>query len=108
MSLDGGAPIALEAAGGWMHRGRATLTPGVHEVVVGLVLASCGPYDLLLGAAAAPGFGGEEEEWVGLDEVGYVASFEFTPDALDAAAAVIFGEEEARGRAPVCGGNIFP
>ncbi len=70
-----------------------------------VVLASCGPYDLLLGGAA-PGFG--EEEGLGLDEVGYVASFEFTPDALDAAAAVIFGEEEARGRAPVCGGHIFP
>jgi beta-N-acetylhexosaminidase len=70
-----------------------------------VVLASCGPYDLLLGGTG-PGFG--EEEGLGLDEVGYVASFEFTPEALDAAAAVIFGEEEARGRAPVCGGNIFP
>jgi beta-N-acetylhexosaminidase len=62
-----------------------------------VVLASCGPYDLL-----------REGKGTGLDEVAYLVSFEFTPDALDAAAAVIFGEEEARGRAPVCGGNVFP
>ncbi|KAI0255532.1 glycoside hydrolase superfamily [Lactifluus subvellereus] len=62
-----------------------------------VVLASCGPYDLL----AAP-------ELEGLDGVGYVACFEFTVNALDAAAAVIFGEKEAKGRVPVCGGNVLP
>ena len=61
-----------------------------------VVLASCGPYDLL-----------REGRGTGLDEVAYLVSFEFTPDALEAAAAVIFGEEEARGRVPVCGGNVF-
>ena len=66
-----------------------------------VVLASCGPYDLL--PRAAPSSLGQE-----LDEVAYLVSFESTPNALDAAAAVIFGEEEARGRVPVCGGNIFP
>lgn len=63
-----------------------------------VVLASCGPYDLLL----------QEGAGMGLDEVAYLVSFESTSDALDAAAAVIFGEEEARGRPPVCGGNVFP
>lgn len=62
-----------------------------------VVLASCAPYDLL--AAAAP-------EIEGLRDVGYVASFEFTVGALDAAAAVIFGEAVAKGKVPVCGGNL--
>lgn len=70
------------------------LRRGSRKVVV---LASCGPYDLL----AAP-------ELEGLDSVGYVACFEFTVDALYAAAAVIFGEKEAKGRVPVCGGNVLP
>ncbi|KAI0297902.1 glycoside hydrolase superfamily [Russula brevipes] len=68
-----------------------------HRVVV---LASCGPYDLL---RAAPRF-----EGLGLEEAAYVACFEFTAEALEAAAAVIFGEEEASGRVPVCGGDVFP
>jgi beta-N-acetylhexosaminidase len=61
-----------------------------------VVLASYAPYDLL----AAP--------LEGLREVGYVASFEFTVGALDAAAAVIFGEVVAKGTVPVCGGNVLP
>ncbi|KAI9432702.1 glycoside hydrolase family 3 protein [Lactarius indigo] len=63
-----------------------------------VVLASCAPYDLL----AAPA------DIEGLRDVGYVASFEFTVGALDAAAAVIFGEEVAKGKVPVCGGNVLP
>ena len=63
-----------------------------------VVLASYAPYDLL----AAP------LDIEGLGDVGYVASFEFTADALDAAAAVIFGEVVAKGTVPVCGGNVLP
>jgi len=63
-----------------------------------VLLASCAPYDLL-----APPMDIE-----GLRDVGYVASFEFTAEALDAAAAVIFGEEVAKGKVPVCGGNVLP
>jgi len=69
-----------------------------------VVLASYGPYDLLRAATGSL----DGEEGMGLDEVGYVACFEPTPTALDAATAVIFGEEGARGRVPVCGGNVFP
>ncbi|KAH8979520.1 glycoside hydrolase family 3 protein [Lactarius deliciosus] len=63
-----------------------------------VVLASYTPYDLL---AAPP-------DIEGLGDVGYVASFEFTAGALDAAAAVIFGEEVAKGKVPVCGANVLP
>ena len=63
-----------------------------------VVLASYAPYDLL---AAAP-------DIKGLRDVGFVASFEFTAGALDAAAAVIFGDVVAKGKVPVCGGNVFP
>ncbi|KAH9003623.1 glycoside hydrolase [Lactarius hatsudake] len=63
-----------------------------------VVLASYTPYDLL---AAPP-------DMEGLRDVGYVASFEFTAGALDAAAAVIFGEEVAKGKVPVCGANVLP
>lgn len=69
-----------------------------------VVLASYGPYDLLRAAPSSL----DGEEGMGLDEVGYVTCFEPTPKAVDAAVAVIFGEEEARGRVPVCGGNVFP
>ena len=69
-----------------------------------VVLASYGPYDLL--QAAQSSLGGDEG--MGLDEIGYVACFEPTPKALDAATAVIFGEEEARGKVPVCRGNVLP
>ncbi|KAH9177917.1 glycoside hydrolase [Lactarius sanguifluus] len=63
-----------------------------------VVLASYAPYDLL----AAP------RDMEGLGDVGYVASFEFTAGALDAAIAVIFGEEVAKGKVPVCGANVLP
>ncbi|KAH9008604.1 glycoside hydrolase [Lactarius deliciosus] len=63
-----------------------------------VVLASYTPYDLL----AAP------RDIEGLCDVGYVASFEFTAGALDAAVAVIFGEEVAKGKVPVCGANVLP
>jgi beta-N-acetylhexosaminidase len=69
-----------------------------------VVLASYGPYDLLQAAPSSL----DGEEGMRLDEIGYVACFEPTPKALDAATAVIFGEEEARGKVPVCGGNVLP
>ncbi|KAI0270756.1 glycoside hydrolase family 3 protein [Gloeopeniophorella convolvens] len=62
-----------------------------------VVLATCAPYDLLAAS-----------ELEGLRGVGYVASFEFTAKALDAAAAVIFGDETAKGTVPVCGGRVVP
>jgi beta-N-acetylhexosaminidase len=61
-----------------------------------VVLATCGPYDLLTA------------DIEGLRDVAYVASFEYTVGALDAAVAVIFGEEVAKGTVPVCGGNVLP
>lgn len=69
-----------------------------------VVLASYGPYDLLQPAPSSL----DGQEGMGLEEIGYVTCFEPTPKALDAAAAVIFGDEEARGKVPVCGGNVFP
>ncbi|KAH8977419.1 glycoside hydrolase family 3 protein [Lactarius akahatsu] len=77
-----------------LDRLRAVLRLGKRVVV----LASYAPYDLL---AAPP-------DIEGLCDVGYVASFEFTAGALDAAAAVIFGEEVAKGKVPVCGANVLP
>lgn len=53
-----------------------------------VVLVSYAPYDLL---AAAP-------DIEGLRDVGYVASFEFTAGALDAAAAVILERRLRRGK----------
>ena len=82
---------------------REVLRLAKKEVVV-VVLASCGPYDLLSVPASATS---DEASFEGLNKVGYVASFEMTANALHAAAAVIFGEEEAKGRVPVCGGNVF-
>ncbi|KAF8645626.1 hypothetical protein AX16_007708 [Volvariella volvacea WC 439] len=51
-----------------------------------IVVASCGPYDLL---------------GTGIEGVGYLATYEFTPAALLAAVKVLFGEIVAVGRAPV-------
>jgi beta-N-acetylhexosaminidase len=62
-----------------------------------VVLASCAPYDLL-----------GETDIEGLCDVGYVASFEFTVGALEAAVEVVFGEVVAKGTVPVCGGNVLP
>ena len=61
-----------------------------------VVLATRGPYDLLTA------------DIEGLRDVAYVACFEYTVGALDAAVAVIFGEEVAKGTVPVCGGNVLP
>jgi beta-N-acetylhexosaminidase len=72
-----------------------------------VVLASCGPYDLLP-RALVPGLKKDEGAEMGLDEVAYLVSFDYTGNALDAAAGVIFGEEDAKGHVPVCGGNILP
>ncbi|KAI0063301.1 glycoside hydrolase [Artomyces pyxidatus] len=60
-----------------------------------VVLGSCAPYDLLA-------LGKDDE----LRSVTYVVSFEFTATALTAAAAVIFGDAQAAGRVPVCGGKV--
>ena len=62
-----------------------------------VVLASCAPYDLM---------DMRDEDGL-LSGLGYVASFEFTVNALSAAAGVIFGEDQAKGRVPVCGGAIM-
>ena len=64
-----------------------------------VVLASRAPYDLL----APP-----TDMVEGLRDVGYVACFEFTVGALEAAVEVIFGEAVAKGIVPVCGGNVLP
>ncbi|TFK96145.1 glycoside hydrolase [Pterulicium gracile] len=61
-----------------------------------VVLASCAPYDLL-------GASGD-----GVEDVAYVASFEYTVEGLEAAARVLFGEVEARGVVPVLGGRVGP
>jgi len=60
-----------------------------HTAASIVVLASCAPYDLI----------GLDTD--GLQDIGYVASFEFTVKAMAAAAAVIFGEEQATGQVPV-------
>ena len=64
-----------------------------------VVLASRAPYDLL----EVP-----TEMVEGLRDVGYVACFEFTVGALEAAVKVVFGEAVAKGIVPVCGGNVLP
>lgn len=55
-----------------------------------VLLQSCRPYDLLSVEVSVPS----------------LASFEFTPPALEAAAGVLFGEIEARGRVPVLSGRV--
>jgi len=57
-----------------------------------VLLQSCGPYDSL-----SIGQG---------QSVPSVASFEFTPPALEAAAGVLFGEIKAKGRVPVLSGRV--
>ncbi|KAH7882140.1 glycoside hydrolase family 3 protein [Phlebopus sp. FC_14] len=56
-----------------------------------IIVASCAPYDLM----EAPDI---------LDP--YIASFEYTPAALEAAASVVFGERAAKGRVPVLRGDV--
>ncbi|KAF5375357.1 hypothetical protein D9615_008023 [Tricholomella constricta] len=53
-----------------------------------VLLASCGPYDLV----------GEDEL---RDKTAYVASFEFTREAFEAVVGVVFDGAEGRGRVPV-------
>lgn len=67
-----------------------------HRSVPVVILASCAPYDLM----GAPGIFEHDAK------IAYVASFEFTPEALQAATKVIFGEMQAVGSVPVCGGVI--
>jgi beta-N-acetylhexosaminidase len=60
-----------------------------------VVVATCNPYDLINS---------------GIDinfPYAYIATFEFTPPALEAAAAVIFGEKVATGKVPVLGGMVY-
>ncbi|KAL0956287.1 hypothetical protein HGRIS_002445 [Hohenbuehelia grisea] len=59
-----------------------------------VVMSSCEPYDALELAAGSQLYG------AGL-KVGFLASFEFTAPALDAAAGIIFGETRADGVMPV-------
>jgi beta-N-acetylhexosaminidase len=56
-----------------------------------VLIQSCAPYDLLGSTLSVPS----------------VATFEFTPPALEAAAGVLFGEIEAKGRVPVLSGRVF-
>ncbi|KAH9477033.1 Beta-hexosaminidase [Psilocybe cubensis] len=63
----------------------------VENIQVPLVLlSSCGPYDLGHGA------GERFADWTG-----YVATYEFTAEALDAAAGVILGTDHCHGKLPV-------
>jgi len=60
-----------------------------------VLVATCNPYDLLNSS-------------IDIDfPYAYVATFEFTIPALEAAAAVIFGEKVATGRVPVLGGKVY-
>jgi len=70
-------------------------TKGTKSVPV-VILASCAPYDLM----GTQGIFGQDVK------IAYVASFEFTSEALEAATKVIFGEMQAVGTVPVCGGAI--
>jgi len=55
------------------------------------VLATCAPYDLL--------------SVTGMEDLTYMATFEFTVPALETAARVLFGELTAVGKVPVMGGT---
>ncbi|TFK37649.1 glycoside hydrolase family 3 protein [Crucibulum laeve] len=54
-----------------------------------IVVASCGPYDLMEGF--------EDSR----DSIVYLGTFEFTAEAFEAVVAVIFGEHQATGKVPV-------
>ena len=60
-----------------------------------IVVSTCAPYDLL-NAKSDFNF-----------PFAYLATFEFTPPALEAAARVIFGEVKPTGKVPVLGGNVL-
>jgi len=58
-----------------------------------IVISTCAPYDLLSVKLDFP--------------FAYLATFEFTRPALEAATKVIFGEAEPTGKVPVLGGNVL-
>jgi beta-N-acetylhexosaminidase len=60
-----------------------------------IVVSICAPYDLL-NAKSDLDF-----------PFAYLATFEFTPPALEAATRVIFGEVKPTGKVPVLGGNVL-
>ncbi|EGN94844.1 glycoside hydrolase family 3 protein [Serpula lacrymans var. lacrymans S7.3] len=68
------------------------LRENVLPFVPAVLLATCAPYDLM------------KDEDI---KMAYLATFEYTPAALEAATAVIFGEKEAKGRVPVLGGDVL-
>jgi len=59
-----------------------------------VIVATCNPYDLVNPSVNIK------------FPYAYIATFEFTSPALEAAAAVIFGEKPAKGKAPVLGGKV--
>ena len=60
-----------------------------------IVVSTCAPYDLL-------------NVKFNFDfPFAYLATFEFTPPALEAATRVIFGEVKPTGKVPVLGGNVL-
>ncbi|KAG6908037.1 hypothetical protein DXG01_006399 [Tephrocybe rancida] len=72
----------------WQREYLKRLLAQVPKEIPVVLLASCGPYDLV----------GEE----GLrDRTAFVASFEFTREALEAFVGVVFDGIQARGRVPV-------
>lgn len=58
-----------------------------------IVISTCAPYDFLDAKLAFP--------------FAYLATFEFTRPALEAATRVIFGEAEPTGKVPVLGGKVL-
>ena len=58
-----------------------------------IVISTCAPYDLLNAKLDFP--------------FAYLATFEFTRPALEAATKVIFGEVEPTGKVPVLGGDVL-
>jgi len=58
-----------------------------------VVISTCAPYDLLNAKLVFP--------------FAYLATFEFTPPALETAARVIFGEIKPTGKVPVLGGDVL-
>ncbi|KAF9650125.1 glycoside hydrolase family 3 protein [Thelephora ganbajun] len=58
-----------------------------------IIISTCAPYDLLNAKLGFP--------------FAYLATFEFTRPALEAAARVIFGEAKPAGKVPVLDGNIL-
>lgn len=64
------------------------------------ILATCGPYDLL-SPQAGLAKGIMEKNRAAVENIAYVASYEFTVAALEAAARVILGDHQAVGICPV-------